>query len=74
VIGGIERRGDSLSGYEHHRVLIMIETAQRAGRTEKEIVQLVAEQLGDGAGDVRIEDEHRLVRRLLGRSKLPKAA
>jgi len=62
-----------MSEYQHH-LLVMIESAQRAGCSEKEIVRLVREQGGGGPEELRIDDERRLVQRIRGRRRLPKAA
>ncbi len=61
--------------YQHHHALTMIERAQRAGRSEQEIVRLVEEHFGVGQVDVvGLHGERRLLRRLLGRAALRKAA
>ncbi len=39
-----------MSEFQHHHILSMIEAAQRAGRSEPEIVRLVEEQVDDDDG------------------------
>jgi len=63
-----------MSEYQQHHVLVMIEGAQRAGCSEREIVRLVEEQEGSRSENLGLDDEHRLIRRLRGRKRLPTAA
>ncbi len=62
-----------MSDYQRH-LLVMLEAAQKAGRTEREIVQLVEDQIHVDPGGVGVAEEHRLVRRLWRRDRTPKAA
>jgi hypothetical protein len=64
----------SVSEYQHHHVLITIEAAQRNGLPENEIVRLVGKLPGEPIPATAPADEHRLIRRLFVRDRLPKAA
>jgi hypothetical protein len=51
--------------YQRHNVLTMIESAQRAGRSENEIVAIVDRYFGMGQARVHgLAGERRLLRRL----------
>jgi hypothetical protein len=51
----------------HHHVLTMIETAQRAGRSEQEIVSIVERYCVEDLPSVRRRSERGLMSRLVGR-------
>jgi hypothetical protein len=59
-----------MTANEFHRqhVLTMIEAAQKAGRTEGEIVAIVDRYFGDDLTRVRARRERTLVSRLFGRN------
>jgi hypothetical protein len=60
---------------EQQHLLAMVEAAQRAGRSEREIVAIVDRYFGEGAArDLGIAEEPRLVRRLILRASLKRAA
>lgn len=54
------------SELQRRHLLTMIETAQRVGRSENEIVALVERELGTGR--VKVRGKGRLVRQLLRRA------
>jgi hypothetical protein len=60
---------------EQHHLLAMVEAAQRAGRSEREIVAIVDRYFGDGATSrLGIVDERGFTRRLLDRASAKRAA
>ena len=59
-----------MSEFQHHHVLVLIETAQRDGRTESELVQLVETQIGRPS-ELECGDERRLIRRSAGAAGCP---
>jgi hypothetical protein len=60
---------------EQQHLLTMIEAAQRAGRSEREIVEIVDRYFGDGAANrLGIVAERGFVRRLIDRAPLRRAA
>ena len=60
--------------YQRHNLLMMIERAQRAGRSENEIVEIVDRYFGRGQARVHgLESERGLMGRFRGRG-LRKAA
>jgi hypothetical protein len=60
---------------EQHHLLVMVETAQRAGRSEREIVAIVDRYFGDGASSrLGIVNDRGFARRLLDRASAKRAA
>jgi hypothetical protein len=60
---------------EQHHLLAMVEAAQRAGRTEREITAIVDRYFGEGAaGQLGIAEGPSFVRRLILRASLKRAA
>jgi hypothetical protein len=66
-----------LAEYEadRHHLLALVETAQRLGRSEREIVAIVDRYFGDGATSrLGIVSERGFARRLLDRAAAKRAA
>jgi hypothetical protein len=62
-------------GAEQHHLLAMVEAAQRAGRSEREITAIVDRYFGEGASrHLGLVEEPSLVRRLITRASLKRAA
>ncbi|HEV7641751.1 MAG TPA: hypothetical protein VGO39_12865 [Gaiellaceae bacterium] len=62
-------------GAEHHHILAMVEAAQRAGRSEREITTIVDRYFGERASrHLGLVEEPSLVRRLITRASLKRAA
>ena len=60
---------------EQQHLLVMIETAQRAGRPEREIIAIVDRYFGDGATSrLGIVSDRGFARRLLDRAAAKRAA
>jgi hypothetical protein len=60
---------------DRHHLLTLVETAQRAGRSEREIVAIVDRYFGDGATSrLGIVSERGFARRLLDRATAKRAA
>ena len=60
---------------EQHHLLAMVEAAQRAGRTEREITAIVDRYFGEGASrHLGVGEEPGLMRRLITRANLKRAA
>jgi hypothetical protein len=71
-----ERSVSMLAEYEadRHHLLAMIEAAQRAGRSEREVVAIVDRYFGDGATSrLEIESDRGFARRLLARASARRA-
>jgi hypothetical protein len=72
-------KGDWMLGQyeaEKHHLLAMIEAAQRAGRSEREITDIIDRYFGEGAsrGLGVAGERDGLVRRLIDRATLKRAA
>jgi len=60
---------------DRHHLLTLIEAAQRAGRSEREIVAIVDRYFGEGATSrLGIVSERGFARRLLDRATVKRAA
>jgi hypothetical protein len=60
---------------EQHHLLAMVEAAQRAGRSEREITLIIDRYFGEGASrHLGLVEELGLVRRLITRASLKRAA